>query len=259
MMMTFPHRGAFVVRAAESLAVIDLNSTFLIQPQSPYWMSGHPGLRSRGAYVLIRPDVFLSVWGEAGTKRGSAISGGLQVRVRTTAGSYLLQRLILEAAVRQPSCGSVEINRLGIALLTSAARSRNSAEEVSEADGRTGELVERIRLFFAEKPSSARRLDEIAASVGLSRYYICRLFKGATGLSLHRYQLSLRLRAALDHVVYPSADLGEISMRFGFSSPSHFSAAFRREFGVAPSQIRRTTGRRLLGDSLATRDLPYQL
>jgi AraC-like DNA-binding protein len=50
----------------------------------------------------------------------------------------------------------------------------------------------------------------------------------------------LRLARAL--VELPHADdLSTLALEVGFSSHSHFSAAFRRAFGCTPSQFRQTT------------------
>ncbi len=59
------------------------------------------------------------------------------------------------------------------------------------------------------------------------------------GVSLHRYLMQLRLARAL--VELPHAeDLAALALALGFSSHSHFSAAFRRAFGCTPSQFRQT-------------------
>jgi len=50
----------------------------------------------------------------------------------------------------------------------------------------------------------------------------------------------LRLRAAIDRMIdYPKERLTDIGLEFGFATPSHFSQAFHRHFGVTPSQFRR--------------------
>jgi AraC family transcriptional regulator len=54
---------------------------------------------------------------------------------------------------------------------------------------------------------------------------------------MHRYLNRLRLQEALQRVA-AGADLGEVGISLGFSSHSHFTAAFRKEFGVTPSQAR---------------------
>ncbi len=249
-MISFTHHGAFVVHSGSRSAVIDPNSTLLIQPGCPYRMSRHVGPRSRGAYFLVRPDVFGEIARES-ISRFESESGGAfsEIRGQSSAKSYLLQRLILDRAAASPRPEPLEIDELGIALVSSATGPTEAAPEKSGASRSPAEaleLVERIRIFLVERFAAPLRLDDIASAVGMSPFHLCRVFKRATGFTLHRYQVSLRLRAALDRVADASADLGELAIRLGYSSHSHFTAAFRKEFGASPSEIRRTRPRELL-------------
>ena len=61
-------------------------------------------------------------------------------------------------------------------------------------------------------------------------------------MPLYRYHLRLRLARALD--LAPEAeDLTALGLDLGFSSHSHFTAAFRRAYGRAPGEFRRATRR----------------
>jgi AraC-like DNA-binding protein len=48
----------------------------------------------------------------------------------------------------------------------------------------------------------------------------------------------LRLRASLEAIAERSLDLTSVALDHGFSSHSHFTAAFRREWGMTPSDWR---------------------
>ena len=64
---------------------------------------------------------------------------------------------------------------------------------------------------------------------------LCRLFRRHTGMTLHEYRTELRLRDALDRLASRRGDLTRIALDLGFSSHSHFTAAFRRAFGMTPT------------------------
>jgi len=49
----------------------------------------------------------------------------------------------------------------------------------------------------------------------------------------------LRLRAALERLAEQEPDLTRLALDLGFTSHSPLSVAFRRAFGVAPSECRR--------------------
>jgi len=72
------------------------------------------------------------------------------------------------------------------------------------------------------------------------------LFRQRTGVSIHRYLTRLRLRASLERLADGASDLTTLALDLGFSSHSHFSGAFRAEFGQTPSEVRRTSGPRAL-------------
>lgn len=86
-------------------------------------------------------------------------------------------------------------------------------------------------------------LANIADAVGLSPYYICRMFRRATGTTLHAYRQRLRLRSSLESVAGSGRPLVDLALEAGFSSHSHFTSAFRREFARTPSGVREGQGR----------------
>jgi AraC-like DNA-binding protein len=59
------------------------------------------------------------------------------------------------------------------------------------------------------------------------------------------YRNDVRLRLSLEAVL-EGGDLSQIALESGFSSHSHFTAAFRAHFGVTPSTTR--LPRRSLGE-----------
>ena len=68
---------------------------------------------------------------------------------------------------------------------------------------------------------------------------MARVFRQRTGVPLHRYLTRLRLRAALERLAGGVIDLTALALDLGFSSHSHFSDSFRREFARTPSDVRR--------------------
>lgn len=96
-----------------------------------------------------------------------------------------------------------------------------------------------IRHFICEHYSSSISLAAVATLTGLSPYHICRIFRASTGMSIHRYLIRIRLSAAVGQLCDGVGDLAAIAFDVGFSSHSHFTAAFRAEFGITPSAARR--------------------
>jgi AraC-like DNA-binding protein len=72
------------------------------------------------------------------------------------------------------------------------------------------------------------------------------VFQERTGVPVHRYLTLLRLRASLERLAEGASDLTELALELGFSSHSHFTDAFRREFGFSPSDVRKNATRNSL-------------
>jgi AraC-like DNA-binding protein len=98
--------------------------------------------------------------------------------------------------------------------------------------------VWRARELLGCRFAEALPLSVLAREVGCSPFHLARAFRRATGHSLHAFQARLRLRDALDRLAQGDAPAGRVALDLGFCSHSHFSAAFGREYGVAPSGMR---------------------
>ena len=98
-------------------------------------------------------------------------------------------------------------------------------------------------------------LSAVAAHAGVSQFHLSRAFREVTGIAVHRFQVIVRLRAALDRLDQGSADLTDLALDLGFCDHSHFCGAFRREFGMAPSAYRTLAAhdRSAVGSSRGTR------
>lgn len=81
-------------------------------------------------------------------------------------------------------------------------------------------------------------LDEIARHAAYSPFHLARLFRATFGMPVHRYLTALRLRSAFQEIIDGAHDLSRLALSHGFSSHSHFTAAFRTEFGFPPSRLR---------------------
>src|SRR5205814_8374557 len=99
-------------------------------------------------------------------------------------------------------------------------------------------LVYATRVVLAKRLREKVTLDGLARAVFSSPFHLARIFRRETGMSLHTQQNRLRLRRALQDIADGARDLTELALDLGFSSHAHFTHAFTREFGHAPSRIR---------------------
>jgi AraC family transcriptional regulator len=101
------------------------------------------------------------------------------------------------------------------------------------------DVLHQVKLILSQRLGERITLRDIAREVELSPYHLCRLFRRATGITLHQYRQKLLLRWSLESVAKPHRPLVEIALDAGFSSHSHFTSAFRREFAYSPSGVRK--------------------
>ena len=104
--------------------------------------------------------------------------------------------------------------------------------------GRAHPAVERARAWLASDPTRDDSLSDIARAAHCSPFHLMRLFRRHTGRTLHQQRTQLRLALALVRLASGEADLNTLAADLGFSSHSHFSAAFRRATGQTPGQVR---------------------
>jgi AraC family transcriptional regulator len=106
--------------------------------------------------------------------------------------------------------------------------------------------AEAAKAYLAGRLGERITLDDVARAVHVSPFHLARVFQQRTGMPVHRYLVRLRLRAALERIADGAGDLTALALDLGFSSHSHFAAAFHREFGRTPSGVRRDASGRTL-------------
>ena len=81
-------------------------------------------------------------------------------------------------------------------------------------------------------------LDELVHITGLSRAQFFRAFRNSTGQTPARRMLQLRMQHAA-RLLEQGQTINHVAGLLGYSSGSHFAAAFRRYNGANPSEWRR--------------------
>ena len=114
---------------------------------------------------------------------------------------------------------------------------RKPRREGTDADH--AERAEAAKTYLASRMSERVTLDDVARAVHASPFHLARVFQQQTGVPVHRYLTQLRLRVSLERLAEGASDLTALAIELGFSSHSHFTDAFRREFGKSPSEMRR--------------------
>jgi AraC-like DNA-binding protein len=235
--------GASVVHGPLGSVLIEPASVILHRPFSPYRTSHPFGCGDEGCNVAISPALAQELRARLWPYADAEISWATCVApapMRARLRLFLLLRR-LRAGLDVPT---LEVEEAVIDLFAGVLDGIGRRERVtSPAREETREshldTVERVRRLLHERLAEPLHLAEIAARVGASPFHLARLFRRVTGLPLHHYLMRLRLLSALPRATAAGASLTELALDLGFSSHSHLTAVFRREFGLPPSECRR--------------------
>jgi AraC-like DNA-binding protein len=83
-------------------------------------------------------------------------------------------------------------------------------------------------------------LDQVVRHVNVSRFYFCKLFKKATGLTLTDYVARVRVERAKTLLSDPNSRVSEVVFASGFGSIPRFNEVFKRHVGMPPTEYRDT-------------------
>ena len=98
-------------------------------------------------------------------------------------------------------------------------------------------VVEAIRLVESDAARPVR-LQDLAASAGMSKYHFLRVFRRLTGMTPYQYLLSARMRRAALDLASSRRPVLAIALDSGFGDLSTFNHRFRAAFGATPTQYR---------------------
>ena len=98
--------------------------------------------------------------------------------------------------------------------------------------------VKYLTSHFSEKIS----IDELASHIGISRGYLTQLVKDLTGLSPKQYLIRFRMEMAAKYLTEDNLPISQVAASCGYSDPLTFSKAFRKQYGVSPTEYRSGSG-----------------
>jgi AraC-like DNA-binding protein len=81
-------------------------------------------------------------------------------------------------------------------------------------------------------------LSELARIIGINEYKLKRGFKEMFGNTVFGYLSDLRLEMAKNELLENRNTASTIASELGYSSVQHFSNAFKKKFGYAPSKLK---------------------
>ncbi|HVR68948.1 MAG TPA: AraC family transcriptional regulator [Verrucomicrobiae bacterium] len=245
-LLVLPRRGAFVLHEDGKRAVVDTNQVTFFNAGHPHRISHLDIAGDDCTAVSFSDDLLDEVAGAAGViadARGKrpfpAMNAPIGAAVALKSQVFFADLNHGDKSALTTEERAAELLRLAFAAIRPPRRATGAATNPTRAR-RTAMAAQE---WVAARPFENWTLGELAGGVGSSPYHLLRLFRAETGSTIHQYRMQLRLTAAARTILDGCDDLTGLALDLGFSSHSHFTDAFRRRFGMAPSALRaRTTG-----------------
>jgi len=235
--LVFPYRGAFLRHVGGTETVAEVNQMVFFNEDEDYAIS-HPVEGGDACLsVFVEPALLRELAPADQLSDGPAMRFG-HPRRHIDPHAQVLVALLRHGLLRG-AMEMLEAETLTLALIRRALGERTSHARISTY-GRE-KLVARTKVLLAADPGRRWTLSAIAAEIGVSPVYLTQVFAQVEGVPLYRYQLRLRLARALD-LLADCPDLTMLALDLGFSSHSHFTAAFRQYYGRSPTEFRRAVG-----------------
>ncbi|MEO7674016.1 MAG: AraC family transcriptional regulator [Pyrinomonadaceae bacterium] len=250
--LTLVRHGAFSKHFGKVLATADVNQAMFFSKDSVYQVSHPVDHGDRGTSFTIGPAILNDIVRELDPGIDEHpetpfpfLTGPCEPGVFWRHRDFV--RRLESAEPLEPLWADVTGLQLVADVLEDAferhgiTRTRRAATTADHA-----ERTEAAKTYLAANMAEGVTLDDVSAVVHASPFNFARIFQQQTGLPVHRYLTLLRLRASLELIAEPNADLTSVALDLGFSSHSHFTDVFRREFGETPSDFRKKLTRQTI-------------
>lgn len=103
---------------------------------------------------------------------------------------------------------------------------------------KTDSVVEQAKIYIGQHFNGELSLEEMAREVGISPYYLSKLFKETEGTGYMEYTTKLRMDYAKTQLASTDKSIKEICRDSGYQDPNYFSRIFKKWTGITPTEFR---------------------
>ena len=109
-----------------------------------------------------------------------------------------------------------------------------------EMKGQADDVIIKITSYFERKFSEIISLDDLAEYIGLSKRYLCTLYKQKMHVTLMQELTNIRIGHARIYLKqYPDKTIAEIARMCGFEQAGYFGKVFKKITGETPDKFRK--------------------
>ena len=171
------------------------------------------------------------------TEEHNHLLSGISVKQQNHVQNMLQQLLALEGDTSQEG-EAMRVMVLATLLLELKKLCLQQQEQGGERGRVSNHIVDQIQAYIAQHYAEKLTLTGIASQFYISPYYLSRLFKKSTNLSLIEYINGVRIKAAQNLIEKSSDSISTVARNTGFMTTAHFRRVFKDATGMSPQQYR---------------------
>ena len=99
--------------------------------------------------------------------------------------------------------------------------------------------VDKLDRYIDQNISNNISVDDLAELLSCSKFYFLREFKKLVGITPYQYLMNKRLEQARILLASPQGNIAAVGLDLGFNDQSHFTRAFKNQFGITPGQFQK--------------------
>lgn len=150
-----------------------------------------------------------------------------------------------DAYITKPFSDNLLLVRISNLLQARRQRKNDEAKQMLSAeDIQTDEPGERMFLERFKKVAKSHigdanlRMDDLGSELSLSKVQMYRKVKALTGKTPAEVLREMRMQKAYSLLKQTDKTISEVAAEVGFAIPGYFSACFKKQFGINPTELR---------------------
>lgn len=145
----------------------------------------------------------------------------------------------LDAVLLDPASSALLREAKSLELLARLVEAGTAAPCDAAPGGRQAAQLRQARDLLLADLARAPAIDELARACGLNSFSLKQGFKTLFGTTVHGLYQQERMRRAWELIESGHLSVSEAGQQVGYTNLSHFSAAFRKAFGILPGELKR--------------------
>jgi AraC-like DNA-binding protein len=155
----------------------------------------------------------------------------------------LLQQRALQNILNCPITGHlgqlmIETSIIQIILIQLHSIFQNKSTLPVKVAGRDRDIIQGLKEHLSKTFLEDHSLESLSRQFGVNTTKLMTLFKAIFSKSIFEYLHDLKMDYARTLLEEQNRLVTEVAREVGYKNPNHFSAAFKKQFGISPSQLR---------------------